>query len=264
MRARLGFAIAAHLDPDVLLIDEVLAVGDVGFRGKCYNRLAEMQDRSAFILVTHNMEAIARVCNHGMLLVGGRLRYLGNSTQAAHAYFEEFEPSSGVQRSDGVQLVSSQLDETLAEHNGYPPSAITIRLRVVCEFSRAILMPELVVCVASMAGEYVTHNSNVFSGDNFPVCGPGVVAFDIVLQEMRLASATYAVSFALRDHSRRSFLLWAPRLQTFHVRTNQIASAHYVPAASFRIEQDPHASSMPLVSDSAAQCTSDPPHTRSA
>ncbi len=63
MQVRLGFATATALEPDVLLLDEVLAVGDAAFRAKCYSRLAKLQEKAAVIFVSHDMASISHICN---------------------------------------------------------------------------------------------------------------------------------------------------------------------------------------------------------
>ena len=78
MQVRLGFAVATALQPDVLLLDEVLAVGDAAFRAKCYERLARIRDRAAFVLVSHDTDQIARVCSRVLVLDHGAERYLGD------------------------------------------------------------------------------------------------------------------------------------------------------------------------------------------
>jgi lipopolysaccharide transport system ATP-binding protein len=79
MQIRLGFAVATSLEPDVLILDEVLAVGDVAFQAKCFNRLAEYRQRgTAFILVSHNMHQISRYCQSIVYLNQGKVRYLGD------------------------------------------------------------------------------------------------------------------------------------------------------------------------------------------
>ena len=85
MRVRLGFAVAAHLEPDLLLIDEVLAVGDVSFRMKCFNRLRQIQSRTAFILVTHSVPDVTQFCTSGAFLKGG-ICSLGSVEQIASLY----------------------------------------------------------------------------------------------------------------------------------------------------------------------------------
>ncbi len=68
MHVRLGFAVAAQMEPDVLIIDEVLAVGDIGFRVKCLNRIHELLDKSAVIFVSHSMPFVARLCTQVMVM----------------------------------------------------------------------------------------------------------------------------------------------------------------------------------------------------
>ncbi|MFO7606573.1 MAG: polysaccharide ABC transporter ATP-binding protein [Desulfurivibrionaceae bacterium] len=71
MYVRLGFSVAAQMEPDVLIIDEVLAVGDIGFRIKCLNRIHELLDKAAVIFVSHSMPFVARLCNQVMVLRQG-------------------------------------------------------------------------------------------------------------------------------------------------------------------------------------------------
>jgi len=72
MTVRLGFAIAVHVEPDILLIDEILAVGDVSFVGKCYNKLSDLRTKGvSTILVTHNQQAIFDFCKRGILMNHG-------------------------------------------------------------------------------------------------------------------------------------------------------------------------------------------------
>lgn len=71
MQVRLGFAIASSMNPDILLLDEVLAVGDVGFRTKCLNRVDELLQRTAVIFVSHTMPYVARICTQGILMRKG-------------------------------------------------------------------------------------------------------------------------------------------------------------------------------------------------
>jgi lipopolysaccharide transport system ATP-binding protein len=83
MKVRLGFAVAAQMDPDVLIIDEVLAVGDTSFRFKCMNAMAEIMQKSAVIFVSHSMQQITRVSTSGMVMSKGRQVYYGTSVPTA-------------------------------------------------------------------------------------------------------------------------------------------------------------------------------------
>jgi lipopolysaccharide transport system ATP-binding protein len=77
MRVRLGFAVAAHLEPDVLLIDEVLAVGDSLFRARCISRMAALAKRTAMIFVSHQLPLVARVADRSLVLEHGKVRLSG-------------------------------------------------------------------------------------------------------------------------------------------------------------------------------------------
>src|SRR6266446_2856938 len=89
MQMRLGFAVAAHTDPDVLLIDEILAVGDASFQAKCLNKLTELkaQDKT-IVLVSHNMTNITEQCKTVLWIDGGTVRMIGDPDTVVDAYLE--------------------------------------------------------------------------------------------------------------------------------------------------------------------------------
>lgn len=90
MYVRLGFAVAAHVDPDVLLIDEVLAVGDAAFRQKCWKRIRELRESEVtIILVSHDMWAIQGLANRAILLSSGKIQAQGDPADVIEAYQQE-------------------------------------------------------------------------------------------------------------------------------------------------------------------------------
>jgi lipopolysaccharide transport system ATP-binding protein len=88
MHVRLGFAVAAHLEPDVLLVDEVLAVGDLAFRVKCYRAIAGMLERCAVVLVSHSLPHVHRSSTRALVLSRGKVRFQGAVGEAVAAYEE--------------------------------------------------------------------------------------------------------------------------------------------------------------------------------
>ena len=89
MYTRLAFAVAAHVDPDVLLIDEILAVGDEYFQRKCYAKLNEFRARGKTIcFVSHDLAAVERLCRRGLLLDHGAIRADGDIARVLEAYHE--------------------------------------------------------------------------------------------------------------------------------------------------------------------------------
>ncbi|HXH06723.1 MAG TPA: ABC transporter ATP-binding protein [Vicinamibacterales bacterium] len=87
MYVRLGFAIAAHLEPDVLLVDEVLAVGDAEFQRRCLDRILELvRQGTTIVFVSHDLTAVERLCRRAMLIEGGRVAAIGSPAEVVAAY----------------------------------------------------------------------------------------------------------------------------------------------------------------------------------
>jgi ABC-2 type transport system ATP-binding protein len=96
MYVRLGFSVAVQIDPDVLLIDEVLAVGDMAFQVKCFERLNEVRQSGAtVVLVTHNLNVVRRLCDSAILMERGRKVYEGTADGAVSEYLERLRTGEG-------------------------------------------------------------------------------------------------------------------------------------------------------------------------
>jgi ABC-type polysaccharide/polyol phosphate transport system ATPase subunit len=109
MYMRLGFAVAIHVDPDVLLVDEVLAVGDEGFTHKCLDKFAEFRRRGkTILLVTHSLGVVERFCDEVLWLDGGRVQAHGDPRRVVDAYLTAVEESEGAQlATETARAVSS-------------------------------------------------------------------------------------------------------------------------------------------------------------
>jgi lipopolysaccharide transport system ATP-binding protein len=86
MQVRLGFAVATALNPDVLILDEVLAVGDAAFRNKCYRRISSIRENSCLIFVSHSMEQVSLVCDKCLMISQGKIVYFGEIEGGIEAY----------------------------------------------------------------------------------------------------------------------------------------------------------------------------------
>lgn len=90
MYVRLGFAVAAHMDPDILLVDEVLAVGDAAFHRKCFNCMVKLKQQGVpVILVSHNLAQVQQFCEHGVLINHGSICARGNVNDIVQVYYSE-------------------------------------------------------------------------------------------------------------------------------------------------------------------------------
>jgi lipopolysaccharide transport system ATP-binding protein len=96
MYVRLAFAVAAHLEPQILIVDEVLAVGDAEFQKKCLGKMREVATGGRTILfVSHNMQAVSVLCNRGMFFRAGSLEYTGSAKEAIDRYTSSFSKANG-------------------------------------------------------------------------------------------------------------------------------------------------------------------------
>lgn len=94
MYSRLAFSVAAHLDPDLLFVDEVLAVGDIAFQQKCLNRFSEMVGGSRTVLfVSHNLGAVSNICSKVLWLDQGQVRYFGSTEDGIAEYYKAMIPA---------------------------------------------------------------------------------------------------------------------------------------------------------------------------
>ncbi|SCB42582.1 lipopolysaccharide transport system ATP-binding protein [Bradyrhizobium shewense] len=95
MYSRLAFSVAAHLDPDLLFVDEVLAVGDIAFQQKCLNRFSEMVGGSRTVLfVSHNLSAVSNICSKVLWLDQGQVRYFGSTEAGIAEYYKAMIPAT--------------------------------------------------------------------------------------------------------------------------------------------------------------------------
>jgi ABC-type polysaccharide/polyol phosphate transport system ATPase subunit len=119
MYMRLGFAVAIHVDPDILLVDEVLAVGDEGFTHKCLDKFAEFKRRGkTILLVTHSLGLVERFCDDAIWLDAGRKRAEGDPKRVVGAYVtdverqeEQFLASSDAKAAEGVRSTMDQAEQ---------------------------------------------------------------------------------------------------------------------------------------------------------
>ncbi len=113
MTVRLAFAVAAHLEPEILLVDEVLAVGDAEFQKKCLGKMGEVSKEGRTILfVSHNLGSMRRLCSRGILLQNGEMAYVGNIDTALEKYLNS---GGGADEGEGNNKVVFELKDQAAQ-----------------------------------------------------------------------------------------------------------------------------------------------------
>lgn len=148
MKARLSYAVAAVLNPDVLLVDEVLAVGDIAFQRKCLNHMQGYLERGgSLVFVSHSPYQIQAICGRGIVLENGRLKFAGTAVEGLNYYFEH-QPQrqlSGM-RSSAVSVAGNQpivieeiIPESESENGFWTGEKLVIKLRYRSTVSREIV-----------------------------------------------------------------------------------------------------------------------------
>ncbi|MCB4808741.1 ABC transporter ATP-binding protein [Tamlana sp. 62-3] len=122
MKVRLGFAVAAQMEPDVLIIDEVLAVGDLGFTLKCFKTIDTILPNTAVVFVSHSMPMVSRICNKIILMENGEPKYVGEDIgEGIDKYYSRFtNNNSNVVFDDNSLTLDSFKIKTESVINGFP------------------------------------------------------------------------------------------------------------------------------------------------
>lgn len=206
MYVRLAFAIAAHLEPEILIVDEVLAVGDAQFQKKCLGKMGEVssEDGRTVLFVSHNMGAVSRLCSRAVLLNSGRKVKEGKVNDVVPEYLHSGgNPNSQyVQPSDptlpmcllGAELVKSDgsSDNTFSRNE---PVAIRIRYQV----NKAISSAHVYSVIFDAQGTYVLGTGDCDVDQNLLVKTrkPGVYQCEYKIPAYTLNQGTYSVSISL-------------------------------------------------------------------
>ncbi len=199
MFLRLAFAVAVHVRPQVLLVDEVLAVGDLAFQLKCMERMREIQaNGTTVVIVTHNLQMLDRMAPRGVLLSSGRVAYDGPVEGALSAYHRAMEG-----RSDG-DTTTARVSAELLDGDGTPTrhfaTGANIRLRVHVDVDDEVVSPVLGVMVAplGLGAAYAVHTTPGSYTDSH---GPGRPLEAEVELTNRLLDGSYSVVVGVHDAS---------------------------------------------------------------
>ncbi|CAN5239685.1 ABC transporter ATP-binding protein [soil metagenome] len=215
MYTRLGFAVAVHLDPDVLLVDEVLAVGDEYFQHKCFAKIAEFrQAKRTILLVSHDLGAVSRLCDRALWLDAGGVAASGSVRDVINAYHvrvgerEQRERAArgeigGRWGSKEVEIASSRLlgadgEERVVLESGMP-AAIEIAYRNPAGVDDAVFG----VYVYREDGTGVYGTNTLIDGCEVPVRAAGVARF--VIDALELLPGGYDVDIGIIDPQDRYY-----------------------------------------------------------
>ena len=220
MNARLGFSIAAHMDPDVLIIDEVLSVGDYVFQNKAFDRLRAIVDRGTpVVVVSHQLERIATLCNEAVLLDRGRVVRRGSPAECIAEYVTGHGTITAEPDPDcPIQLYRVQLESTDAVVTGaYFRTHITGAAR---PHPRAASFTIAVTVRSLSTGQVVFVTGTSVSGLRLPAKGQIDLVVDL---QANVAEGLYAIEAHVWDLRQKREVAWAPTV-TVQVAASEIFS----------------------------------------
>jgi lipopolysaccharide transport system ATP-binding protein len=201
MNARLGFAIAAHLDPDVLIIDEVLSVGDVGFQEKCVARMRELLARGIpLVFVSHNLAAVVQLCTRAILVDRGKVQFDGRPAETV-AEFRKARRDSAAPAAAGDKPIAIT-DVQLLQPDGEPSPLHTtgrpMTIRVSYEAREPIRQPHVAIDIHGVDGVYCAGiNTRMDDCTLGTLEGRGFV--DLAIAKLALLPGCYSVSAGILD-----------------------------------------------------------------
>ena len=133
MFARLGFSVAAHVDPDILIVDEVLSVGDFVFQQKCIDRMNSLiRGGTTVIFVSHNLRAVAEMCDRALLMDHGQAVAIGPSDEVIRTYLTRSETRRAIDRGTGVFVTEVRVGDGAAPRAHYRSGErATVEIEVV-------------------------------------------------------------------------------------------------------------------------------------
>lgn len=201
MRVRLGFAVAAQMEPDVLIIDEVLAVGDLGFIMKCFKTIDNLLDNTAIIYVSHNMPTVSRLCDKIILMEQGESLFQGYEvSKAIDLYYESFiDNDTNVVYTDGsLELLNSSVLNALYSPNNLPQIRWNEDLILSFKFklNAQIEMPLFRILIYDkeqrpLAILEPNYDSNLLNIDN------GYLEFSVKHKYLQLSKGIYSINITV-------------------------------------------------------------------
>ena len=213
MQVRLGFSIATCMDPDVILIDEVLAVGDFNFRARCYGRLAKIMENTTILFVSHSAQQVTRICHQGLLLEDGEAIKQGDVAEVLLEYNRRNAPTTKfrVVYDGEAKLQEAKVDNTEIAFGG----SLTLRLSVdsAVHYKNCFLRILVRKADEELVGEWNSElHDRVF---DLPV---GRSEHEFTIESLRLHDGLYRISFFVMSEDRVTHLINASNVETIETR----------------------------------------------
>jgi len=227
MVVRLAFAVAVNVDPDIMLVDEALAVGDFRFQRKSYNRTKELQERCTFVGVSHSSQVLMRICDRIAWLHEGRLMGVGDRETTVEAYERHVggDPEEKVAHrtpygsGEAVLTHVEMFDDQGRARTVLPPDAL-VTLRVTCDAKQRIEEPVFGFIIWDMEHRPVWATNTYWDDVKVPSF-QGRYVIEYRIGELPLLPGRYDLCAAVSDSEGAVAYDWNDRALTFSIRDPQ-------------------------------------------
>jgi lipopolysaccharide transport system ATP-binding protein len=221
--------VASSLEPDILIIDEVLAVGDFSFRKKCYERISQLLSRSAVIFVSHQIDQLKRLCNKGLLLDRGRVFKTGQIFEVATAYEEEMAKKNEIALENyfSESIPNGTVEVSATEITFKGNIDILFKLKTSQKLENLIFRIAFVAINGDIVAEWSSRNAGEFDveyGDNY-------IRGVIKIRKIPLKPANYKLSFMVNDFENKHYLAVIKRNLWVKIKGENFMT-HYVQLSS--------------------------------
>jgi len=229
MFVRLGFSVAIHCQPDILLVDEVLAVGDLAFAIKCHRKMSEFrQNGGTVVLVSHNMQAIRNICNQVLWLERGRKKLFGDVFAVCDAYENETIKASKNFIEEGqkqlnydanTQIKSVEFVNNHGDVNSEYSLGNDLNMRIYYDFKRSVSHPIFTVTIYSPEGLLMTSSHSHTDGHVFKeLSGEGFIEYTI--KNINFRPAKYVCAVTVSEEEVANILDWHEKKYHFVLTGN--------------------------------------------
>ncbi|HVX68600.1 MAG TPA: ABC transporter ATP-binding protein [Mycobacteriales bacterium] len=232
MYLRLGFAVAVHTRPEILVVDEILAVGDAAFQAKCNIRMRELRDAgTTIVLVTHNLNLAVRMSKRTIVLSRGELVFDGDSTEGVGVYHEMLSEirdvsdtanvtidGEDVTQSKGQAKVSLDIRNHAGDSKRQVETGRPFSIFVTIEFTEEVEDPCIGIGLTPAEGHDVVASVFTAPGEYRGKHGPGRPLHAEVRMENHLLTRSYIAHAVIYD-SQRKWLLGLSPFESFYVKS---------------------------------------------
>lgn len=224
MYVRLAFAVAAHLESEILIVDEVLAVGDAEFQKKCLGKMSDVSkgEGRTVLFVSHNMGAVKTLCDNAILLEFGQMKEYSDVDSVLNSYFKKNTGEEGVFNSEKLDSSDKLVIKKITLQNQRNEKTENFRIgddiivNIEIESEEYFERPNLFIGIRSKAATLTAANT-MFDGTQCPYLQKGMNTISVRFKKIPLLPKEYYLNIGFRSYDCKTFLITSKEIGYFNV-----------------------------------------------